>query len=421
MKKNITLKVQDLDVSGQLKYENDNKAEIFLTLPLNQSHYFKKLYDNPEAFNINGKFEDDSEFTAFYSHVIQALHTPTNNSDVNTFKALIDFYSNEESDILIKYKIDIGKLYLNASDVNDEMNVKKVDIKFSSINQWIPNDENKKIFIKQNDCYITISNNFITIEPSAVVTLQHLNRIVFDLLVFFEVLVLNNTVNSIEKYIYAIDDTKIEEVMRYNQEAKISEQFLFSYDTNSIERILNRWFEAKNTYGKIFDYLSGILNENSIVHLELKYFALAQWIEGYSREFLNNKVQIIINECVENSDDKNLLLSQSQNSNNFRKNLRDIFRCKDLKTILGITNSKDQSSFIDQIICYRNHLTHINIKDDLNNKQMSNLYEILKDMIYILLMKELEVQIEEKYIVEIKRKYTSYTNFQASIEKCKDK
>lgn len=400
MEKNFTLKVEDLDVTGQLKYENDNKSEIFLTLPKNKSHFFQKLFDNSEPFNINGKFDDNSEFTAFKNYVVS--------------------YSLVENSKL-KYKIYIGKLYLNASDVNDELSVKKVDIKFSSIDKWIPSNENKKIFIKQNDCYITISNNFIAIEPSVVVTLKHLNKILFDLRVFFEVLVLNNDVNNIEKYIYAIDDTKIEEVMRYKSEQPTEENFLFSYDTNAIEDILNRWFEAKNTYGKIFDYLSGILNESSIVYTELKYFALAQWIEGYSKEFLNNKVQTIINECVENSDDQKLLLSQSQNSNNFRKNLRDIFRCKDLKTILGIKKSDDQSDFIEQIICYRNHLTHINIKDELNNKQMLNLYEILKDMIYILLMKELEIQIEEKHIVEIKRKYLRYANFQASIEKCKDK
>ncbi len=38
MEKNITLKVEDLDVIGQLKYENDNKSEILLILPINEGH-----------------------------------------------------------------------------------------------------------------------------------------------------------------------------------------------------------------------------------------------------------------------------------------------------------------------------------------------------------------------------------------------
>lgn len=420
MEKSITLKVEDLDVSGQLICKDDNESEIFLTLPNSKSDYFKNLFDDPKPFNINGKFEDGSEFTAFYCYIVEKKYIPSkNDSLIKALKASVAFSLNEELDGLIQYKIDIVKLYLNAPNVKDEMSVKKIEIKFSSLDQWIPNDENKKISIKQNNCEITISNNFITIESSLVDTLQKLDQIVFDLRVFFEVLVLSNDIKSIKKYIYTANDTKIEEVMRYKPEQLTKENFLFQYDTNNIEDILNHWFEAKNTYGKIFGYLSGILNESSIVHLELKYFALAQWIEGYSREFLNNKVQTIINERVENSDDKKLLLSQYQNSNNFRKNLRDVFRCKDLKTILEI-NSKDKKELIDQIICYRNHLTHINIKDDLNNTQMFNLYEILKDMIYILLMKELDVTIDDNRIDEIKRKYMIYKNLSVSIQKCKD-
>ena len=408
MEENISVKVDGLEFFGQLKYKNSEKSEIFLTLPKDKSHFFKKLYDNPEAFNINGKLENDSEFTAFDCYVVQAS-LPTSGSLVNDLKAFIDFHSNIESNTLIKYKIEIGKLYLNGSDVNDKINIKKIAVLFSSIEQWIPHNENKKIFIKHNNCHIVISNHLILIELSEVVPLKQLNQILFDLRVFFEVLVLNNDVKTIEKFIYTVDNKKIEEVMHYKSKQTTKEKFLFRYDANSIENILNCWFETKGKYGKIFDYLSGILNESSIVHLELKYFALAQWMEAYSREFLNNKTQKIIIENIKNDDEKKLLLSQFQNDS-FRKNLREIFRYKELKIILGITNSKKQGDFIDQIICYRNHLTHINVKDELNNTKMLNLYEILKDMIYILLMKELNVTIDDNRLAEIKRKYMQYVN-----------
>lgn len=398
MEKNITLKVQDLDVIGQLKYGNDNKLEIFLTLPATQSHYLKDLFYNPKTVNFNGKFEDDCEFTAFYCHVISA--------SINLQNAKMT------------YVIDIGKLYLNAADASDEMIIKKVDVKFSSIEKWLPNNDNKKIFIKQNDCYITISNSFITIEPLHVVTLRQLNQILFNLHVFFEVVVLNSDVQTTKKFIYTVNDKKIEEIMRYKKEEKDNENFLFSYDTSNIENILNHWFETKSKYGRIFDYLSGILNESSIVHLELKYFVLAQWLEAYSRELLHGEVKAIIKEHIKSSDDKELLLSQSQNNNNFRKNLKDMFKLKDLKTLIGIQNSEYQKNFIDQIICYRNHLTHINIESKLNNIQIMYLYETLKDIIYILIIKELDVAIDSKRIDEIKRKYIAYKSLQDTIKKC---
>lgn len=420
MKKKVTLKVDDIDIIAQLKYTNDNKSEIFLTLPINKSQYFKKLFDNSEPFNINGEFEDSIKFTAFDCYVVQSLYTPKNNSVADTLTSKIEFDSNAESDRLRDYRIEIGKLYLKAHDVDDKIHVKKVDIKFSSIDEWIPNDKNKKIFIKQNNCNITISNSFITIESLNAITLKQVNQIIFDLLVFFEVILLNNSVKRIEKFIYTIDETKIQEIMTYKQETKINEQFLFDYSTNNIEDILNRWFQSKDKYGKIFNYLSGILNETSAEYLELKFLMLAQWIEAYTREFLNNKVQAIIHENINNSDEKQLLLSQYQNDNNFRKNLKDIMKIYDLREILDI-NRDEQNKLIDQIICYRNHLTHINIIDDLNNVQMLNLYVILKDMIYILLMKELNVLIDNHRIDEIKRKYKKFKNLETYIKKCLDK
>lgn len=390
MEKNI-IEIDGFKIDGQLIYENDDKYGMFFSLSIRQAEYFYKLFNNQEIIHFNGVFSDKNEFTAF---------------DSNVYNAKIDIQNKK-----MKYKVDIGKLYLNASNVNEELMVKKIDVKFSSIDQWISNDENKKIFIKQNDCYITISNSFITIEPSLIVTLKQLDEIIFNLRVFFEVLFLNNNVKTIEKFIYTVDDTKIKEVMRYKKELRANEQFLFHYDTNSIESILNRWFGAKNTYGKIFSNLSGILNESSAEYLELKFLMLAQWIEAYSREYLNNTFQTIINERVENSND-----------NKYRKNLKQLLQIKNIDEIIfGNSSKKKRDALIDQIICYRNHLTHLNIKDDLNDTQMSNLYEILKDMIYILLMKELDVEIDDNRIDEIKRKYMRHKSLEASIQKCKDR
>ncbi|WP_323127360.1 hypothetical protein [Aliarcobacter butzleri] len=46
---------------------------------------------------------------------------------------------------------------------------------------------------------------------------------------------------------------------------------------------------------------------------------------------------------------------------------------------------------------YRNKLTHLNVKDDLNSEQMVNLYEILKNLIYLYIMDELQLQDNNNY------------------------
>jgi hypothetical protein len=391
VEKNVSFQIESTPLNGKILYGNADNCNIKCTLVKPDSSVLQKLFENGSIFEFSGIVEKAGEFTALNCDV---------RDSISSFPYLV-----------INYKIDIDKLYLNASHVNDEMSVKKVDVRFSSVDKWIPNDEKKKIFIKQNGCSITLSNSFITLEPSSPITLQQLDKMLFDLRVFFEVLILNNSVKTIEKYIYAIDDTKIEEVMRYKKEPKANEEFLFGYDTNSIESILNHWFEAKNMYGKIFSYLSGILNESSAEYLELQFLMLAQWIEAYSRESLNNKVQSSINECVENSE-----------ANTYRKNLKQLFQTKNIDEIIfGNSSRSKRNGLVDQIVCYRDHLVHLNVKDDLNVRQMGNLYEILKDLIYIILMKELDVAIDTKRIHEIRRKYMRYQTFSESIVKCRNK
>lgn len=424
MEKNVSFQIDNTILNGKLIYGNGGKNDIKCTLFKANSAVLQNLFENRSIFKICGTWDNTREFTALKCDVRDGI--------INFFQYL---FIDKKSEL--PYKIDIGKLYLNTSDVNDEMSVKKIDVKFSPIDQWIPNDENKKFFIKENDCYITLSNNFITIESSLVVTLKQLDQILFNLQVFFEVLVLNNEVKSIKKYIYTVDDTQIEEVMRYKSEEPTKKEFLFRYDTNRIEDILNRWFEAKNTYGKIFDYLSGILNESSAEYLELKFLMFAQWIEAYSGEkFKGQKKQFEKEERnikenikqiigkIENDEDKKLVQQYCKfnNEDTFTKKVKFLFINGILNDIFDFSNHEEKLDiFINDIKKYRNHLTHINIKDDLNNTQMLNLYEILKDMIYILLMSELKVTVEEKHITEIKRKYIKYTNLQASIQKCNDK
>lgn len=397
VEKNVSFEIESTQFNGKILYGNADNCNIKCTLVKPDSSILQKLFENASIFEFSGIVEKAGEFTALNCDVIDGI---------KPFPYLVI-----DNTIELNYKIDIGKLYLNASHVNDEMSVKKVDVRFSSVYKWIPNDEKKKIFIKQNDCSITLSNSFITIEPSSPISLQQLDKMLFDLRVFFEVLILNNSVKTIEKYIYTIDDTKIEEVMRYKKEPKANEIFLFRYDANSIESILNHWFEANNMYGKIFSYLSGILNESSAEYSELKFLMLAQWVEAYSREFLNNKVQTIIDECVKNSGDKT-----------YRKNLKQLFQTNNIDEIIfGNSSTKKRNGLVDQIVCYRDHLVHLNVKDDLNKTQMVNLYDILKDLIYIILMKELDVAIDDDRIDEIRRKYMRYQTFSKSIVKCRDK
>ena len=237
---------------------------------------------------------------------------------------------------------------------------------------------------------------------------------------------LNKDIEIIEKHFYLKDETKIEEIRKYEKDEE-KNQLKASYlirENNKfdIEKSLNLWFEAKEKYGKIFDYLSGILKESTHKYMQFKFFALSQWFEAYSREFLKNKVLQIVNNSIIQDIDKKLLKSIPGNNNTFRTNLNGLFIIKKLELIIFDKQDKNKKDdLIKDIVGYRNNLTHLNVKDNLNMQQVVNLYSILKNLIYLFIMEELQVQNDRSY-TDFKNEtnyfYKKYDVLSKTIKKC---
>ena len=94
------------------------------------------------------------------------------------------------------------------------------------------------------------------------------------------------------------------------------------------------------------------------------------------------------------------------------------------RTLLIEKLNDSNEKLIEDIKNYRNKLTHLNVKDDLNSEQMVNLYEILKNLIYLYIMDELQLQDDinyDKFKNEVNHFYKKYNALAETIKKCENK
>lgn len=397
MEKNVSFKIENSTFQGTLQYGDGKNIEIKCSLARTESVNLQKLYYDGDIFNFDGKIDSASLFIALDCHI-------------KSFIIQKNF---------VDYKIDIGTLYLNGENLNTKLQVTQSEFKFSHNLPFF--ESNKAIYIKQYDCHVSFGES-ITIKLKKPISLKDMDAIIFELKTLFQILMLNKNVQTIEKFVYTTEEKKIEQILKYDSKyiEDASQPDYLLYSKEKIDSIvLNAWFDAKGKYGKIFSYLSGILKESSLPYLEFKYFALAQWMEAYSREYLSNKVEAIVDKNLQENDDKLLLKSQCQN-NNFRKNFKDIFKFEKLNEFFNFQNKNMRNDLIHDIVCYRNHLTHLNKEDNLNHEQMANLYEILKNLIYVFIARELNVEVKQNMIDHIKLKYKHYCDLKDEIGKCKE-
>ncbi|MDN5100349.1 hypothetical protein O8C83_05895 [Aliarcobacter butzleri] len=415
MTRNISFQIENTTFQGKLIYGNGNENEIKCTLFKPYSKILQDMFqsENGCIFTLNGRIENIENFTA-------------TNCDVRDGIIPI-YYHLVEKDRELNYKINIGTLYIGVSNIDKTVkNIKKCEFKISHEIPFLKNTE--QIYISKHNFNIKFDENII-IKFENSVSLDELNQILFDLKIFFQILVLNKDIEIIEKYFYLEDETKIEEIKKYEKDEgpnqSITTYLIKENDKFNIENSLNIWFEAKEKYGKIFDYLSGILKESTLKHMEFKLFALSQWIEAYSREFLKDSALQIINNSLIKDIDKKFLNSITGKNNTFRTNLNGLFIIKNLEQLVfDNLNSNKKDCLISDIICYRNNLTHLNVKDNLNNQQAVNLYEILKNLIYLFIMEELQVQDNrnyDKFKNEVNHFYKKYNALYKTIRKCANK
>lgn len=396
MTRNISFQIENTTFQGDLTYGNGNENEIKCTLFKPDSKILQNMFqsENGYIFTLNGKIENIENFIA-------------TNCDVRDGIIPICYHFVEKAREL-NYKINIGTLYIGVSNINKTVkNIKKCEFKISHQIPFLKNTE--QIYISKHNFNIKFDENII-INFENSVSLDELNQILFDLKIFFQILVLNKDIEIIEKHFYLEDETKIEEIKKYEKTNQSKISYLIKEDDKfDIERSLNLWFKAKERYGKIFDYLSGILKESTLKHMEFKFFALSQWIEAYSTtlfktEDMEKNIKKVKVAELKNAINASNLLDEEKNNlidnwyydtkgHTFVEKLKQLFNSNDF--FLNLFNSNE--NLIKDIKDYRNNLTHLNPKHNLNNQQTVNLYEILKNLIYLFIMEELQLKDDRNY------------------------
>ncbi len=292
MIKNTSFQIENTTFQGKLIYGNGNENEIKCTVLKSHNNIWQDIYGC--IFKFNGAIENIGNFTAINCDVRDRINT-----------------NDKEFD----YKINIGTLYIGVSNIDKTTkNIKKCEFNISHKIPFLKN--NLQINIHKYNFNIKFDENII-IRFDKSISLIELNLILFDLKIFFQMLVLNKDIEITEKYFYLEDETKIQEIKKHEKEKNQSKTsyLIKENDKLDIEKSLNLWFKAKEKYGKIFDYLSGILKETTLIYMEFKLFALSQWIEAYSTILFETK--------------------------NMEKNIKKI-KVKELKNAINTSNLSDE-------------------------------------------------------------------------------
>lgn len=410
MIKNTSFQIGNTTFQGKLTYGNGNENEIKYTVLKSHNNILKEIYDS--IFTFKGTIENIGDFAAINCDIVRDI------------------------DREFDYKINIGTLYIGISNLDKSTkNIKKCEFNISHKIPFLKN--NLQINIHKYNFNIKFDENII-IRFDKSISLIELNLILFDLKIFFQILVLNKDIEITKKYFYLEDETKIQEIKKYEKEKnQLKTSYLIKEnDKLDIEKSLNLWFEAKEKYGKIFNYLSGILKETTLKHMEFKLFALSQWIEAYStilfetKNMEKNIIKIKVKELKNAINTSNLSDEEKKNlidhwnydtkGHTFVQKLNQLFNKNDFFENLFDSNEE----LLKDIKCYRNNLTHLNEKDNFNSQQAINLYAILKNLIYLFMMDELQLQDDRNYDYfknEANYFYKKYDALSKTLEKCKDK
>ncbi len=374
--KKITFQLAETKINADLDLEN---RCIILDLNIYNS-ILKELNDyfnDGCIFNIFGEIdESEKKFSAFKCNVIE-------------FK------------LFGKTKIHFLQLYIGNIHIKDSKNqkVKKVIFQISNVNN-LPNINS---LIIQENFSLTILDDKKTFQISVenTISLDEINKVIFELTTLFQIIILDINIELDKKIFYTQNNEEIELVLKSTKiENDKTINKLIDFDFINKETLI-KWFDTKKRFGKIFDYLSGIFNNKASIYIELNYFLLIQWIEAYCGVLYESNInekniekkkkkltEIINKSCLSEEDKQDFKDNVKYDKQGYifskklellfdgNETLKDLFNCD--KTLL------------DDIKHYRNNLTHINIVDNLDNQEMHNLHEILRNIIYILIIEELK-------------------------------
>ncbi len=301
-----------------------------------------------------------------------------------------------------KTKIHFLQLYIGDIHIKDSKNenINKVLFQISHVNN-LPNINS--LVIKENFS-LTILDDKKTFQISVgnTISLDEINKVLFELTTFFQIIILDINIELNKKIFYTQNNEEIELVLKSTKiENDKTINKLIDFDSINEETLI-KWFDTKKRFGKIFDYLSGIFNNKASIYIELNYFLLIQWIEAYCgvlyKSNINEKniekkkkklTEIIDKSCLSEEDKQDFKDNTKYDKQGyvFSKKLELLFDGNE--TLKDLFNS--DKILLDDIKHYRNNLTHINIVDNLDNQEMHNLHEILKNIIHILIIEELKL------------------------------
>ena len=301
-----------------------------------------------------------------------------------------------------KTKIHFLQLYIGDIHIKDSKNenINKVLFQISHVNN-LPNINS--LVIKENFS-LTILDDKKTFQISVgnTISLDEINKVLFELTTFFQIIILDINIELNKKIFYTQNNEEIELVLKSTKiENDKTINKLIDFDSINEETLI-KWFDTKKRFGKIFDYLSGIFNNKASIYIELNYFLLIQWIEAYCgvlyKSNINEKniekkkkklTEIIDKSCLSEEDKQDFKDNTKYDKQGyvFSKKLELLFDGNE--TLKDLFNS--DKILLDDIKHYRNNLTHINIVDNLDNQEMHNLHEILKNIIYIFIIEELKL------------------------------
>ena len=299
-----------------------------------------------------------------------------------------------------KAKIHFLQLYVGDIHIKDSKNenINKVFFQISHVN----NLSNINFLVIQEKFSLTILDDKKTFQISVknTIRLDEINKVIFELTTFFKIIILDISIELDKKILYNQNNEEIELVLKSTKiENDKTINKLIDFDSINEETLI-KWFDTKKRFGKIFDYLSGLFNAS--VYLELNYFLLIQWIEAYCgvlyKANINEKniekkkkklIEIIDKSCLSEEDKQDFKdnAKYDKQGHIFSKKLELLFDGNE--TLKDLFNS--DKTLLDDIKHYRNNLTHINIVDNLDNQEMHNLHEILRNIIYILIIEELKL------------------------------
>ena len=365
-------------------------------------------YGNLASGSIMTNAENISIGTLFFGEWIENI----DNIKINKGKVRFSYLERWLHKFIIETKSSsqkIEKFNIELEQFNKKLDVKIDDnITIKASHSWEQKIENNKKFVLDTEQYLECFFN-------QSISFQEYNEVIYDLRNFFRFILPNKNIFTEKQYI-TFGDKSVElynSDKHYTRESdKVScGNFLYLYNENTINDVLVNWFYSQKKYGRIFKVLSSILDKPPFMYVEHKFLNVVHWFESYCRveypsteqEITNfkNKMSKII-EQIEDVEDKRFIRNISKNKEeaSFREQLIKILTDIELKKILCIGRDPFDS-LISHIYDNRNKLTHTSKDSNIPYLEIGILSEILRDIIFIILLKILKLDNDKHTITNI--------------------